>query len=97
LGALAAPSAQAKYVAIFRQVGPECRRDRQSSLDVTDLPVPGLRDISDQAVVAPVLGFFVSGASSVVIDKFSGNMTGPSPRSWVSLSGFWVEWLKASH
>jgi hypothetical protein len=40
LGALAAPSAQAKYVAIFRQVGPECRRDRQGSLDVTDLPVP---------------------------------------------------------
>jgi hypothetical protein len=53
-------------------------RQASGSLDVTDLPVPGLRDISDQAVLAPVFGFFVSGASGVVIDKFSGIVTGPT-------------------
>jgi hypothetical protein len=45
---------------------------------VTDLPVPGLMDMSVQAFIAPGFLLTVSGATAAVINRFSGIVTGPN-------------------
>jgi hypothetical protein len=77
LAAIAAPGAQAKYVAIFEQVGPNVVETGSGTLDLTDLSdVVGL-SLPIQAAVAPNVGFFSSGALGAPFRALNGDITGP--------------------
>ncbi len=75
LGALAASSAQAKFVAIFEQVGSAVEETGGGTIDLTDLTdSPAVNPL--QASIAPVSSFFISGASGALGQLYRG-VAGP--------------------
>ena len=77
LGAIAASSAQAKYVALFREVGSDVVETGHGTLDLTDLTDIGGSSAVAHSVV-PNVGFFSSGAPGTRTQIFFGAVTGPS-------------------
>ena len=75
--ALAASTAQAKYVVVFQEVGSNVVETGSGSLDLAGLPIPGGKDIADQPLLAPNFGLFVSGAMGAIINTFGGDLSGP--------------------
>jgi hypothetical protein len=75
LGAIAAPSAQAKFVAVFEQVGSAVEEVGGGTIDLTDLSdSPAVNPL--QASIAPVASFFISGASGALGQLYRG-VAGP--------------------
>jgi hypothetical protein len=75
LGAFSAPSAQAKFVAIFEEVGSVVFEMGSGQLDLTDLEREGLSNSGP--LVIPSMGSFNGGVSGATEDVL-GTITGPS-------------------
>ena len=75
LGAIAAPSAHAGFVAIFEQVGSDVDEVGGGTIDLTDLSdSPAVNPL--EASIAPSASFFISGASGALGQLYRG-VTGP--------------------
>jgi hypothetical protein len=75
LAALSASSAQAKFVAIFQQVGSAVEETGAGTIDLTDLSdSPAVNSL--EASTAPIASFFISGASGALGQLYRG-VTGP--------------------
>jgi hypothetical protein len=77
LSALFAPGAQAKYVALFQEVGSDVVETGHGTLDLTDLTNVGGSSAVTPSVV-PNVSFFSSGAPGARMQIFYGAVTGPS-------------------
>ena len=77
LGALAAPSAQAKYVASFREIGSNVVESGGGTLDLTDLFRSNEFDAPNVPSVDPPLSDFFSGAASPIVAAYK-SVSGPS-------------------
>jgi PEP-CTERM motif len=75
LGAFSAPSAQAKFVATFEELGSVVFEMGSGQLDLTDLARLGLTNAGP--LVIPSMGIFNAGLSDATEDAF-GTITGPS-------------------
>ncbi len=77
LGAVSAQSAQAKFVAVFEEVGANVEEIGDGTIDVTDLGPPG-RPGKDTPLVSPIQGIAVMGAlDRSVTPFFNVEITGP--------------------
>jgi hypothetical protein len=73
--ALSASSAQAKFVAVFEQVGSAVEEVGGGTIDLSDLSdSPAVNPL--EASIAPVASFFISGASGALGQLYRG-VTGP--------------------
>src|ERR1700679_2855644 len=77
MGAVAASNAQAKYVALFQEVGSDVVETGHGTLDLTDLTNVGGSAAVTSSVV-PNVSFFSSGAPGARMQVFFGEVTGPS-------------------
>ena len=75
--ALFAPSAQAKYVALFREVGSDVIETGRGTLDLTDLTNLGGSSAVTPSVV-PNDPFFSTGAIGAQLQIFVGKLIGPT-------------------
>jgi hypothetical protein len=77
LSALAAPGAQAKFVAIFEEVGSNVEEIGDGTINLTDLGAPG-QPVSIRPSVSPDVGTLVLGAPGRNVTFFTGGgITGP--------------------
>jgi hypothetical protein len=75
LAALSASSAQAKFVAVFQQVGSAVEETGAGTIDLTDLSdSPAVNPL--EASIAPIASFFISGTSGALGQLYRG-VTGP--------------------
>jgi hypothetical protein len=77
MGAVAASNAQAKYVALFQEVGSDVVETGHGTLDLTDLTNLG-GSLAVTPSVVPNVSFFSSGAPGARMQVFFGEVTGPS-------------------
>jgi PEP-CTERM motif-containing protein len=77
LAALVAPSAQAKYVASFQEVGPNVVEEGRGTLDLTDLSRAQESDEPNVPLVDPPLSDFFSGTAVPVVAAYTA-IFGPS-------------------
>jgi PEP-CTERM motif len=76
LGAVAASSAQAKFVALFQEVGSDVVETGQGTLDLTDLRLSG--GIFTKLFVTPNAASYASGAAGEQGDIYDGALSGPA-------------------